>query len=84
MYSTTVDRDQLVATLRDHVIKVTFVKSNGQLRHMRCTTRKDLLPAHTVTESTRTTGAVPAWDMDLGEWRSLRADRVVQWAVAEE
>lgn len=74
------DQYNLKETLANGVATVTFEKIDGTLREMRCTTSPSLVPKQLLREegNTRTTpdGLAVVWDLDLGEWRSFRIDRV--------
>ena len=74
------DLYNLKETLADGVATVTFEKIDGSLREMRCTTNPDLMPKQLLREegNTRTTpdGLMVVYDLDLGEYRSFRLDRV--------
>ena len=75
-----IDQYNLKETLANGVATVTFEKLDGSLREMRCTTNPDLMPKQLLREegNKRTTpdGLAVVWDLDLGEWRSFRIDRV--------
>lgn len=81
------DKDQYQQLLREHIMRVVFVKANGQTREMRCTTRSDLLP---VAESAETgnaripSPAVVAWDLDIHEWRSFKPERVSEYQILND
>jgi hypothetical protein len=78
------DRNALLTDLRSNVIEVTFNKvSDNSVRVMRCTLRKDLLPASYIEEETNEKNfhkeneeAIAAWDVQKGGWRSFRVDTV--------
>lgn len=74
------DQYNLKETLANGVATVTFEKLDGSLREMRCTTNPALMPQQLLREegNKRTTpdGLAVVWDLDLGEWRSFRIDRV--------
>lgn len=54
---------------------VTFVKKDGSLRTMKCTTQAGVIPATTASLTERA-GVQIVYDIDLGEWRSFRWDSV--------
>ncbi len=87
MYSLDVkqlDADQVRQLLRENVLKVVFVKSSGEQRVMRCTTKPDQIPPQPDREaSRRPSPAVTAWDLDIAEWRSFRHDRLVSVDVVD-
>ena len=69
--------------LRSETVTVTFTKSDGTERVMRCTLQPSVLPPVTVKEgATRksSTSSIAVWDLDVAGWRSftLRSVRSVQ------
>lgn len=75
-------RYELKETLENGVATVTFEKTDGTLREMRCTLRADMLPKQLLREegdaSKRTTPdtVLAVWDLDAGGWRSFRIDSI--------
>jgi hypothetical protein len=74
------DRYQLKQSLKNGVVTVTFEKSDGTLREMRCTLQSDFLPPQLLQEgvSTRVPNLdiLAVWDVDNGGWRSFRMDSI--------
>lgn len=73
----------LIESLRAGKVEVTFVKKDGSTRVMVATTNPELigaLPAQGVPTRERLE-LVTVWDLDLGQWRSFREDRVISWRV---
>jgi hypothetical protein len=78
-------RNEIVDALRDSICIVTFIKSDGTERTMRCT----LLPHHLPIQEdnsnkpSKTTKRTPmnivAWDMDKGAWRSFNLKNIINW-----
>lgn len=73
----------LRSMLRSETVTVTFTKSDGTERVMRCTLQPSVLPPVTVKEgATRKspTSSIAVWDLDVAGWRSftLRSVRSVQ------
>lgn len=73
-------RTDILEILANDVAEVTFVKKNGEERVMRCTLRDDLIEhvsnTSPLTPKKPNLNVVPAYDLDLGEWRSFRVDSV--------
>jgi hypothetical protein len=77
-------RDALLNDLRKNVIEVTFTKTNGEQRIMRCTLMENMLPAtyktnpdEKASESDfhqKNKDVIAAWDVQAGGWRSFRID----------
>lgn len=74
------DRNNLITQLHSGIVKVSFLKNNGELRHMRCTLAANLIPLPPITETKRVRkenhDVCPVWDLDSSEWRSFRYDSV--------
>lgn len=66
--------------LHNGVVVVSFTKTNGELREMRCTLRADMIPQTPVVEGKepkKENAAVQAvWDIEKQAWRSFRFDSV--------
>lgn len=76
-------RTEMIDTLKERNMSITFTKKDGTERIMNCTLRPDALPE--ITELTRTStkrrepdGAIAVWDLDQSAWRSFRYDSVVE------
>ena len=86
----TIYRDWVRGLLRNGEITVTFVKSDGSLREMRCTLNFDLIPKeaqpgvdltidHTKRAKTRSINAdetQSVFDLDINQWRSFKYERI--------
>jgi hypothetical protein len=77
------ERDIILRDLRENVMRVTFVKVNGENRIMNCTLRPDMLPPSYVTEETKerafhqeNPNVISCWDLQAKGWRSFRIDSV--------
>lgn len=81
-------QEDLAKYLETHTIVVEFVKANGDLRKMRCTRNLSLIPEKlwpdiSLGGSSRTRGTtIPAFDLDLGEWRSFNTSSIesIDWS----
>jgi WYL_2, Sm-like SH3 beta-barrel fold len=80
-------REEFVNLLKDNILKVTFMKVNGELRVMRCTLKKDLLPplppGYVPKDKVPNPNIVAAWDLDKNEWRSFKVDSVKNYEVEQ-
>ena len=78
-------RDAMLNDLRENVVEVTFTKvSDGSVRVMRCTLRKELLPEEYIEEESQekyfhqaNPDVIAAWDVQKGGWRSFRLDSII-------
>ena len=69
-------REKLIAELRDSPRFVTFTKSDGTERVMRCTLEKSVVP-HTEEDYNNLPGdTVIAWDLDKKGWRQFNVNTV--------
>lgn len=77
---------ELISSLANGRVVVTFTKADGTERTMIATTNPALIPVIPpggIPERTRFTPAlITVWDLDLGQWRSFKEDRVITWRVA--
>lgn len=71
-------RDQVRAALQKGEVAVTFTKADGSQRVLRGTTSLTYIPASQHPKGTKPENpeVQPVWDLDKGEWRSFRWDRV--------
>lgn len=77
------DRDNIIELLRNNVATVTFIKTSGEERIMRCTLISEHIPnASTnngqliVEKKKESSNTVSAWDLEKNGWRSFRVDSV--------
>ncbi len=77
------DRDTLLSELRRYAVEVTFRKTNGEQRRMRCSLRQDLLPESYPAEikeekkyHAQNPNVLAVWDLEKGGWRSFRMDSI--------
>lgn len=66
--------------LHNGVVVVSFTKTNGELREMRCTLRADMIPQIPMIEGKEPKKENPdvqaVWDIEKHAWRSFRFDSV--------
>lgn len=80
---TDANRKQLVREqLAQHVLYLSFRKSNGDLRHMRATLNSDLFEYQHSGNVSSSAGPFhdqvqAVWDLDAQGWRSFRWERLV-------
>jgi hypothetical protein len=74
------DRTNIVEGLHNGICEVTFTKSDGTERVMKCTLSKSYLPPdnrQVLTEDgPRNPNIVTVWDTEANGWRSFAIDRV--------
>ena len=81
--ATDTTRDYLRTLLQSNVLNVTFTKSDGTERIMRCTTNPELIPSDDLPQGKRGTPdhLVKAYDLEADGWRSFVAERVKTFTV---
>ena len=79
-------RDTLVEGLKRNLVKVVFMKVNGDLREMNCTLHESILPESTVTKTEKKVNqdAISVWDTDNDGWRSFRIDSIKKFKIVVE
>ena len=77
--------DALRVALQSNVCNVTFRKLDGTLRNMRATidATRFAYESKTNGERRRNDNVCVMWDMDKGQWRSMRNDALIAWEVEE-
>lgn len=78
------ERELLIENLKRNALYVDFRKVNGELRTMKCTLMRDILPPYEPSENPRPVNldVIPVWDMEKESWRSFRVDTVIGFRVA--
>ena len=68
------NKEELVSILKDDVLDVTFIKSDGSERKMRCTLMTSYLPVGDSVSSKRSwsTDAIAVWDIEKNDWRVFK------------
>lgn len=72
----------LKTALANGRVKITFKKVDGSLREMNATTNNLLFNwtnKSTKAKNKPKTDLITVWDLDKNEWRSFRAENVVEW-----
>jgi len=67
-----------VDILKESVVRVKFLKLNGEEREMECTLSEKYLPVVTEEKVSkpRSNEALSVWDINANGWRSFRWDRL--------
>jgi hypothetical protein len=74
-------KEWIKGLLKDGVVEVTFIKSDGTERVMKCTLKDEVISEHWVAKSTETQkkiseDALPVFDVEAKGWRSFRFDSI--------
>ena len=80
----TLDKDEIMSTLRESKCVVTFEKVNGELRKMLCTLNSTLIPSEETEAGEKRTkvanpDVVPVYDLESNGWRSFRWNSVKEF-----
>ena len=89
MSNTLLDRENLVAFLRNSVCKVVFTKADGTERTMYATLNEQPLPPRKDEDSSkprrsRPSSNIVAWDVEAKDWRSFNLDTVTAFVTNAE
>ncbi len=68
--------EEIRQALREHILVVDFVKKNGDIRTLVCTTKEDIIPP-TFGVSVPNDEVITAWDIVSEGWRSFRVDSII-------
>ena len=74
-------REWLSATLKSGNLTITFTKTDGTDRVMKCTLREDaVVPYEQKTERKKPVNEdnLSVWDIERGAWRSFKLDSIKQ------
>lgn len=75
-------RNELLDALHSAICNVTFTKTNGEERVMKCTLNEDVVPPFEVKGTKKKNDdVVSVWDLEKNAWRSFRVDSVKALAV---
>jgi len=72
-------REWLQGLLKEGNVIVTFTKSTGEERKMKCTLKEDVVPLYekkTERVKAKNDNVLSVWDLDKNEWRSFKLDSI--------
>ena len=75
-------KNDLKENLSKAIAEITFTKTDGSIREMRCTLMSDYLPQKQIDENVRhvprreSDNVLAVWDIDNQDWRSFRLDSI--------
>lgn len=79
---------KLKSLLIENDLKVLFIKADGTERFMRCTLQESKLPVIEIKEGEETKpkrkespDVLAVFDLDVGDWRSFRIDRLKDYEI---
>lgn len=68
--------EEIRIALREQILVIDFVKKNGDIRTLVCTTKEDIIPP-TFGASVPNDEVITAWDIVNEGWRSFRVDSII-------
>lgn len=80
-FNTKEGREWLQSMLRMGPVDVTFTKTDGTERVMKCTLQEGVVVPHTKTTERvkeENNNILAVWDMEKNAWRSFRLDTITQ------
>lgn len=82
------DRNEMLTQLRSAVCRVVFTKMNGEVRDMRCTLVRDMIPFDQVPKGVHdddtaqpTLDVIRVFDLNANGWRSFKIDNVTKFEL---
>lgn len=78
------NREYYVSLLQNGPVRVVFTKVNGEVRNMKATLNKNLIPltqapANPAEDTDRSSNVIRVFDLDAQDWRSFRVDAVTEF-----
>ena len=76
----TIDREFLIEQLKQGEVEVTFTKSDGTERVMKCTLKEGVVvPYEKKTERVKkhNDDILAVWDLEIDEWRSFKLSSII-------
>jgi WYL_2, Sm-like SH3 beta-barrel fold len=72
-------QEKVKDALRDGIVEISFTKTDGTLRTMRCTLSEGKIPSEHAPKGTRAPSgeAQPVFDLDAQHWKSFRWDSLI-------
>jgi hypothetical protein len=76
-----INKDTLRKELKEGVKTITFTKTDGTQRVLKCTLQESVLPqvdaTKSVTAKKQNDEALAVWDIENAGWRSFRYDSII-------
>ena len=79
--NTEIEKNWLKSTLTSEILNVTFIKSDGSERKMKCTLMEDKIPSEKAPKGStksKSDEVLPVFDIENDGWRSFRWDSIKQ------
>lgn len=76
-------REKIKETLNNQDVLIEFEKADGSIRTMTATLRHEVLPPVQETNRKKNPDVQVVWDVQAGNWRSFRWDRLKSFGVEQ-
>jgi len=79
-------KESIRSLLKNDVLEVVFIKTDGSVREMRCTLQEKFVEAYdkkTDKVKPENDSTVSVWDLDNSGWRSFRVDSIQSVSIVE-
>lgn len=77
--------EELLEALRSNTVLVSFTKTDGTKRDMKCTLNSEYIPGEALpkSESNRkqSTTSVAVFDIEKQQWRSFKNESIISWSI---
>lgn len=80
-------KESIRSLLKNDVLEVVFIKTDGSVREMRCTLQEKVVEAYekkTDKVKPENDSVVSVWDLDNNGWRSFKIDSIQSISVVED
>ena len=80
-------KESIRSLLKNDVLEVVFIKTDGSVREMRCTLHEKVVEAYekkTDKVKPENDSVVSVWDLDNNGWRSFKIDSIQSISVVED
>ena len=79
-------KESIRSLLKNDVLEVVFIKTDGNVREMRCTLQEKFVETYdkkTDKVKPENDSVISVWDLDNSGWRSFRVDSIQSVSVVE-
>jgi hypothetical protein len=79
-------KESIRSLLKDNILEVVFIKTDGSVREMKCTLQERFVEAYdkkTDKVKPENDSIISVWDLDNNGWRSFKLDSVQTVSVVE-
>ena len=80
-------KESIRSLLKNDILEVVFIKTDGSVREMRCTLQEKFVEAYdkkTGKVKPENDSVISVWDLDNNGWRSFKLDSIQSVSVVED